>query len=331
MFLTLSLVREFPEKISSGDVLPENSEALQQVAGLTKVGASRMGDNYPIAQISLVDEPCVLSESLARAGEMSMRPFVIWAAGVSLAACTQSIKIPYFEPIPVSLVCGGFSSKCQPAVSRNWEPTTSLDYSGVPSSFLGRSYTDIFSRSVCGSQPTGAADVSIFGSGQINGRAISSAKSGLSEKLGGDISKFVSDTFTTLPANLKSTLAANVSASVLNSLDQSVELRYERVQLSDDFIDNRLIQCLSTVDTETRVITGISTINVKGSWISRRISDATAALEASAEYNALTATAKADYVNARDRALNGTYEPMRLVFAVAYVPGTASTRSARAN
>ncbi len=243
-----------------------------------------------------------------------------------LASC-QYVKVPYFERIPVSQVCGGVTSHCQPNNSKLWQQVPSIDYSRTPSHWLGRSFTSVFERLPCGIAPT-EADVDRYGKSDIRGTAEVIDKPQLVVKLGGNVREFIENSFgTALPEALKVRLAAGLTGRIDSAVNQTIELDYERVVLSQNFVDESLSVCRASVPATTNVITGISTLRVTGNWRSRRLSEAAADFELTAEYNDLSASAKAEYIRRRDIALSGTFDPVNVVFAVTYVRGAKPVES----
>ena len=247
-----------------------------------------------------------------------MRLMAVILGGVLVSGCVPYVKVPYFGELRTRDVCGEFSSHCQPTSSALWELTPAIDYSGDPTHFLGRRMVTIFERERCGSEPSGPDDTRTYGNSGFTGTVTNSESALLQAELGGNLKEFINRTFTSLPADLKAHLETEAMESVEDSIQSEIDLSYKRIVLSQPFMDTRLGSCLDSAPAGAEIITGISVITIEGDWTSKRIEAASADLEATVAYNALSAGAKADYERARDVAIRGEYDPLSYVFAVAY-------------
>jgi hypothetical protein len=246
--------------------------------------------------------------------------------GVSAAsaASADNIKIPYFERMKSQDICGS-DNGCQPTSSQSWSKIKDpLDYYGVPGEFLGRSFKNsAFETSPCVAVANTSTDVRTAGGSTVQATVQTSAKGALSANLQANIAKLVAERFSALPDTVKADLKAKLDASMTSTLDQAVELKYQRIDMTQVLMDAKLGECLAALPGNRKAITGISTLTVTGNWSRTRLAKAFADFEASAGYTEnLSASAKGDYQTEKTATLVGTFEPLSLVFAVAYRKGT---------
>ncbi len=231
-----------------------------------------------------------------------------------------SIKVPYFEDLDPKYVCGNYPSPyCQPNSSTRWSKIKSgVDYNGNPNHYLGRSYIKYFQTSKCVDREITESDIIISGLQTVKASLKDNEKTKFSNKLSADIIALIKMNGAPVPPGINAGVNAEVAQKIDNTDNSTVELEYKRIDLTKDFIDKYLENCLAKTPKNMSVATGISIITVSGQWSSNKLSESMANIEASASYSILADEAKAEYKQAKDRILNGKFEPVSLVFAVAY-------------
>jgi hypothetical protein len=244
---------------------------------------------------------------------------------LSIIACLSGcgITVPYFDNLDPKYVCGDYPSPyCQPNSSTKWTPIKSgVDYDGDPNHYLGRSFFKYFQRDQCISSNITDSDVVISGKQNVNGVLNDNEKTEFSNKLSADIVALIETNGVPVPPGVKADVSTEVAKKIDNTDKSTIELEYKRIDLNMDFMDEHLASCIAKTPKNEKVATGISVITVSGKWSSDRVSETMASIEASASYSVLSDQAKAEYQQAKQRVLNGTFEPVAFVFAVAYRKG----------
>lgn len=246
-----------------------------------------------------------------------MRILLAVAVLMTSTAAMASIKVPFFNNLKEQDVCGAIPKDCQPNSSHKWSKVSGLDYRGI--TMLGRKYgKSVFETEKCFTPAVTENNVQRFGTASIKGSLKSSGKSGFGAKANATLDESLRDLIGPLPEGLKAKAKLELSQTVNKSLTSEIELSYERVDLSYDFIDEHLASCMATMGKGEKVITGLSIISTSGNWTRGRISEFVAGVEASAEFQSLNAEAKARWNNKKNLVLAGEFKPVTFVFAVAY-------------
>lgn len=269
------------------------------------------------------------------------RAIALGIAAIAMTGCQSmpdwfkpKIKVPYFEPLTAAQLCGGFNRYCQPTSSTTFErlrePTDFFD--GKPAALLGRSYSMIYETAACTSVPNFVNrnstddDVTYSGQSGVVGTVASESQSAFNAGVSADIDKFVAETFPNFPQEFQAAAKAKLESKMQSALQQNASITYHRMDLTQAFIDAHLGECLDKLPSNRKVITGVSMITVSGDWSQTILRDILTELEASAEYRSLSADLKASYTQRKSIALQGTFEPLAVPFAVAFRRGRAAAQ-----
>ena len=250
-----------------------------------------------------------------------MKKILITSLTIAMSGC--GITVPYFDDLDPKYVCGGKPSPyCQPTSSTEYSKIKNgLDYSGDPNHYLGRSFSVFFEREKCVASEINNSDVNISGYQKLTGTLKDESKKEFSNKLSADVVDLLKLNGVPVPPEVQADISTEVSKAIDNKDTSSVSLEYRRIDLSQDYIDNNLNECLNKTPKNLDVSTGISVITVSGTWASNNIAKTLASVEASASYSVLSDEAKAKYDNTKERVLKGEFEPVSFIFAVAHRPG----------
>lgn len=239
----------------------------------------------------------------------------------ALAGC--GITVPYFEKLDPEYVCGNYPSPyCQPNSSMQYSKVKSgRDYDGNPKNYLGRSFENFFETTPCVGVEVKEADVVISGLQNVNGTLKDEERIQFANKLSADIVALVQMSGVPVPPGVSADISAEVERNIENTDTSTIQLEYKRIDLTTEFMDAHLQACLDKTPKNMDVTTGISVITVSGNWTSEKFVDTLSSLEAKASYSILTESAKAGYQQAKDRAMEGKFEPVSFIFAVAHRQG----------
>jgi hypothetical protein len=248
---------------------------------------------------------------------------VLAALGITVALSSCSISVPYYERLDPEYVCGGYPAPyCQPNSSKKYSRIKSgADYDGKPKNYLGRSFVSFFETSPCVGVEVTDSDVVISGEQSVTGMLRNEERTKFANKLSADIVALIQLNGVPVPPGVTADISAEVERTVKNTDISSIELQYKRIDLSQEFMDSHLESCLVKTPRSRRVSTGISVITVSGSWTSDKVADTLASVEAKASYNIMSDSAKAEYQQAKTRAMKGQFKPVSFVFAVAHRRG----------
>lgn len=254
-------------------------------------------------------------------GEIIMMKQVITLSVLALSGC--KIAVPYYEDLDPKYVCGDYPSPyCQPNSSTQFSKIKSgKDYDGKPKNYLGRSFENFFETTPCVSSEVNSNDVVVSGLQNVTGTLSTQEQKSFSNKLSADILELVQMNGVPVPEGYSAEVSAEVERSIKNTDSSDIQLEYKRIDLSQEFMDAHLQNCLAQTPKTHNVSTGISVITVSGSWASDKVVDTLAALEAKASYSNLSNDAKAEFQQAKNRAMNGEFKPVSFVFAVAHRKG----------
>jgi hypothetical protein len=245
-----------------------------------------------------------------------MKKLLIPIVLVSLAGC--KITVPYFEDLDPKYVCGNFSEDCQPTSSTNYTLIKKgIDFDGDPNHYLGVSYKKYFQRDRCINKKITENDIVISGIQTVTGTLKNESKTKFSNKLSADIVALLKINSVPVPSGLEADVTAEIGQSIKNTDTSKVTLEYKRVDLSFDFIADHMAACQNITPKDYDIATGISVITVSGEWAADNLTNSFASIEASVNYSILSNDAKAEYENAKERVLNGQFQPVSFVFAVA--------------
>lgn len=249
-----------------------------------------------------------------------MKKLLIPITLVTLAGC--KITVPYFEDLEPKYVCGGFSKYCQPTSSTDYAKIKSgVDFDGDPNHYLGVSYKNYFQRNRCIDQKITQSDIVISGVQTVTGKLKNESKTQFSNKLSADIVALLKLNSVPVPEGVEADITADIGQSIDNTDTSNIKLEYKRIDLSFDFIADNMANCQSKTPKDHDIATGVSVITVSGNWAAKNLTSTFASIEASASYSILSNDAKAEYNNTKDRMLNGEFQPVSFVFAVANRPG----------
>lgn len=241
-----------------------------------------------------------------------------------LSGC--AITIPYFDDMEPEYLCGNFSEKCQPTSSQKWSLIKGgVDYNGNVNHFLGRSYDSFFETEKCIQESITESDLDVSGVNIIYGTLKSSEKTNFSNQISANIIELVTELGGVLPPDLKVDLTSEIKRTVDENNTSAIQLEYKRVDMDKDFMDANLGQCLNSIPPSLSVATGMSVITVSGAFTSEQITDSMAKVEAKASFMSLTDDMKAKYTQAKTRILNGEFEPLSFIFAIAYRNGKSES------
>lgn len=248
---------------------------------------------------------------------------IIAAIGAATAITGCGITVPYFENLDPEYVCGNYPSPyCQPNSSKQYSKVKSgRDYDGNPKNYLGRSFESFFETTPCVSAEVKDSDVDISGFQSVTGTLKDEEQTKFANKLSADIIALVQMNGVPVPPGVSADISAEVERKIKNTDTSSIQLEYKRIDLKQDFIDAHLQNCLAKTPKSLDVSTGISVITVSGSWTSDKVVDTLASVEAKASYSILSDSAKAEYQQAKTRALNGQFKPVSFIFAVSHRKG----------
>jgi len=248
---------------------------------------------------------------------------VIALLGVATAITGCGITVPYFENLDPEYVCGNYPSPyCQPNSSKQYSPVKSgRDYDGNPNNYLGRSFESFFETTPCVSAAVTDTDVVISGVQGVTGTLKDEEQTKFANKLSADIVALVQMNGVPVPPGVSADISAEVERKIKNTDTSSIQLEYKRIDLKQEFMDAHLQNCLDKTPKNLDVSTGISVITVSGSWTSDKVVDTLASVEAKASYSILSDSAKAEYQQAKTRALSGQFKPVSFIFAVAHRKG----------
>lgn len=246
-----------------------------------------------------------------------MRTVLALGATVMLAGCVPTVNVPYFGKIPVDDLCGSYSSHCQPTVSRQWAQSDAIPFEGADT-ILGWTYTtDLRLRDQCAN-----AKPPLFeerGVNAFSATVTTTERARVVAALGVDLREFIDRNFTALPDSLKAALQVKADDAVKSAVEQRVNLRYRRVEMTTPGVTTQARPCLDALPVGTKVVTGVSVISADGTWTSNRLREAANEFEASASYDELGLEGKVEYERQRDAALAGTFEPLHYVFAFSFI------------
>lgn len=246
----------------------------------------------------------------------------------------DKVRLPFFEPLSPKKLCGGDPKKCQPTSSRQYTSlfNDKIDYDGVPRNILATHYNlqqTIFERKACAnltieykgfSAPDD--DVTTFAKTGIKAKSESETRATMEARVNGDLDELIRKQFPTLPADLQAKIAAEVKQSAQENITNQAEIDYYRMDLSFDFINGKLQNCISSLPSSEFIITGASIVTISGDQASKSLSEALAKFETSADYQTMSANLKADYQSKKNVILNTSYQPIPTVISVAFRPGT---------
>jgi hypothetical protein len=246
-----------------------------------------------------------------------MRIMMVLGASAILASCAPTVDVPYFGKIPVEDLCGNYSSHCQPTVSRLWAQSDAIPFESAET-ILGWSYTtDLRSRDLCANITAPLFEQR--GSNAFAGTVTTTERARVVAALGVDLREFIDRNFSALPDSLKAALQVKAEDAVKTAVEQRVNLRYRRVEMTTMGLSTQARPCLDALPVGTKVITGVSVISADGTWTSSRLREAANEFEASASYDELGLEGKVEYERQRDVALAGRFEPLHYVFAFSFI------------
>lgn len=256
-----------------------------------------------------------------------MRYLIAASLMVTPVTAHASITIPYFRSLSEQAVCGRQPRNCQPSSSRRWVSISGIDYHGRPSDFLGRSYDrSAFERSVCIRAPIAESDVQRSGRNTFTGTFRDDATNQFRPHAVANLSELLRGLIGSLPAELQADAGAALNNSVTENLSSTIQLEYERIDLTTDFMDRNMSECLASVPRSARVITGVSVIKVSGTWTQSRVSSLISHVEASIGFRQLSAGIRSEWDRQKGLLLQGTFQPMSYVFRAAVREGTGRNR-----
>lgn len=239
---------------------------------------------------------------------------------VTLGGC--KITVPYFEDLEPKYVCGAVPKYCQPTSSIKFSKVkTGLDYDGDPNHYLGVSYKNYFQRSRCIDKKITQSDIITSGAQTVTGKLKDESKTEFSNKLSADIVALLKLNSVPVPEDLEADIKTDIGQAINNTDTSNIILDYKRIDLSFNFIEDNIASCQNKTPKDHNIATGVSVITVSGNWAANNLTRTFALIEASASYNILSNDAKAEYKNTKNRLLNGNFQPVSFVFAVAYRPG----------
>lgn len=251
-----------------------------------------------------------------------MRILLVVGASAVVAACTPSVEtatmqLPIIGETTTADVCKNYSSYCQPTASRLWARSDAIPYEGADS-ILGWSYTDdLRARDECTNITMPLYEER--GSNTFSGTITTTERVSVAASLGVDLREFISKNFTALPPDLKAALQAKAEDAVKAAVEENINLRYRRVEMTTQGISRQARPCLAGLPADSKVVTGVSVISADGTWTSRRLREATNEFEASASYDELGVEGKLEYARQREAVLAGQYEPLHYVFAFSFI------------
>jgi hypothetical protein len=187
--------------------------------------------------------------------------------------------------------------------------------------YLGRSFKSFYETSTCVDSVVTESDVVVSGLQNVTGTLKDVEQTKFSNKLSADIVALVEMNGVPVPPGVSADINAEIESKIKNTDTSKIQLEYKRIDLSTEFMDAHLQNCLAKTPKDMDVSTGISVITVSGSWTSDKVVETLAAVEAKASYSILSDSAKAEYQQAKERAMAGEFKPVSFIFAVAHRDG----------
>lgn len=234
------------------------------------------------------------------------------------------VKLPYFDSIKENDLCGGLPDYCQPTASKKWfRVGDPFDYSGDPNTILGSKIETIYDPYKCTAPLVSPADFNNSPVITVNGTVKEISKPGLSAAISADLDALAEQVGVSLPDTLKVKLKAALGTDITQKLNQSVTIKYQRIQMSVPFKQANMPACLAIAKTNEKVITGISVITVSADWSKDRFSEALNAIELEASFSSLSADARAVYDANKNKVLSGKMPETSFVIMASFEWGKA--------
>lgn len=251
------------------------------------------------------------------------RLVVVFAALCASGAAQADIKVPHFKKLKPMDVCGADTKECAPTSSQKFAKIDGLRYTSNPGNYLGRRYSNIYETAPCIADVNAAA-VSVEEPKLIKGWIKSNKAQDVTTQLGIDIKALLNSAGVGLPADAKAKLGAEFEEHLKRNSNKAIDMKFYRVDLTPEFMDLHLTKCLSETPRRQKVATGISVIEVSGTWARDWYNDTFVAYETSASYRDLGMSGRAAYDALKQGMLSGSFPPASYVVRVAYRQGEKS-------
>lgn len=239
---------------------------------------------------------------------------------VNFVNAQSKIKVPYFDKMTAMEICGETTNFCQPTSSEKWAPVKGKIFKGKIEYELFRSFKNtIFETAPCPNAKLTDKDFVSKSIHKLQGSVASIEKQKFDEKIKANLTDLINKYFTSLSKSIKADIEAELVKNIKKETSQKIKLEYRTYDLTDAFIDDQLENCLSSIPKGQKVVTGISVLTIDGSWTTNTLKQTFANFEANVTaYDALTLESKNQYEKDKQTILTGDFEPLSVIFAVAY-------------
>lgn len=251
-----------------------------------------------------------------------MKCFLAAALCVSVASiaapASGQIRTPYFRTLSATEVCGGFNAYCQPTSSQRYDRVRGADF-GELSEWLGTSYRDsAFQRSPCVTSLSPNTDVRVSGENRFSAIFNNQYSGALKSKLNVDLDQYLGAVLSVLPIAFQAQLKADATDALTRSGTSRADFVYRRYDLSMAAMGRLLPDCYRRTNGQRKVVTGVSVVEMSGDWARSRLLEGIGKFEATTEFIGLSPDIKANYNDRRQRALEGSFQPLSFVIATSW-------------
>lgn len=260
--------------------------------------------------------------AVLKTNKMNMKTKItLFLLGLTITISTygqKKVQIPYFETLSGNEICG--TKDCNPT-NGIWQTIKGgYLFDGDLTEIFGRKFKKgIFINSKCAPKKPTSEQYKVVKSGSLKGTLKTEKKNEFDSKISADLSKIINDNID-IDAAIKAELLAELKKTVEKKSKSKIELKYQIVQIENDYLDNEIKECRKTLKKKERVIIGVSVITVSGNWNSETLKDVFANFEANAEaFTAMTAELKNQYEAEKEKTLNAKFDPFSMIFNVSYL------------
>lgn len=251
-----------------------------------------------------------------------MNRYIKTACFIALVGCPSvlpaQISTPYFGKLASKDVCGNFNSYCQPTSSLEYDRIKGADFNGLDE-WLGTSYNKSpFNRASCSSPFSAEADVRVSGETNFSVTFSDNYKGQLRALAEVDLASYLGALLAALPLGLQAKLKADATDKLVTSKTGSADFVYRRYDLTMLARTKLLPTCYTKTNGKRKVVTGVSVITMSGSWARSRLIESFGVFESSADFIGLSSDNKADYIDKRNKAMKGDFEPLAFVIATSW-------------